>query len=76
MLRVVEISSALILIRNLYRIVEFEGGYGGYVMNHELYFYFFDALMMLFVQTLYSVVHPGKIFAAINTSKAIDAINV
>ncbi|GFN19173.1 RTA1 domain-containing protein [Aspergillus tubingensis] len=49
----------LILIRSLYRVIEFIDGYGGYIMSHEAFLYVFDALLMssaMFIMVRY---HPS-----------------
>lgn len=42
------ICSIFILIRSVYRVVEFSQGNNGYIARHEWFLYFFDALMMFF----------------------------
>jgi len=59
LLWVVNASCALILIRSLYREVEFALGSGGYTNQHEYCLYVFDALPMLGVVILYNVFPPG-----------------
>ena len=41
------ITVALLLIRNIFRLIEFGQGWNGYIADHEVYFYVFDALTML-----------------------------
>lgn len=41
------LTVALLLIRNIFRLIEFGQGWHGYIADHEVYFYIFDALMML-----------------------------
>lgn len=52
------ISSAIILIRNVYRVVEVFQGYSGYVANHEAFFYVFDGALMLINSIMLNVYHP------------------
>ncbi|KAJ7349792.1 RTA1 like protein-domain-containing protein [Mycena albidolilacea] len=49
-----------ILIRSIFRIAEFAGGYSGTVATHEAYFYTFDALPLWIVMSLYCVVWPAR----------------
>lgn len=56
-------SGALILIRSIYRIVEFVEGRDGYLMSHEAFFYILDALMMLIVMVLFNVLYPASLLA-------------
>ncbi|KAH7310060.1 RTA1 like protein-domain-containing protein [Rhexocercosporidium sp. MPI-PUGE-AT-0058] len=55
------ISSALILIRSIFRVVEFVQGNEGYLFRHEVFMYVFDALLMLLVLVLFNWLHPGEI---------------
>jgi hypothetical protein len=55
------ISSLLILIRSIFRIVEYVQGNNGYLLKHEVFLYVFDAVLMLAVMVLFNVVHPSEI---------------
>ncbi|KAL2815211.1 RTA1 like protein-domain-containing protein [Aspergillus cavernicola] len=52
------VVSVLILIRSVFRLVEFIDGYGGYLMSHEVFIYLFDATLMLFVMGILNFWHP------------------
>ena len=43
-LYVIYLSSALILLRQIYRVIEFAQGFTGYLAVHEVYFYIFDTI--------------------------------
>lgn len=62
-LTVLYIASALILVRNVFRVVEYVQGQGGYLMRHEFYLYVFDGVLMLVVAVVFNVVHPSEIRA-------------
>ncbi|CAK5265173.1 unnamed protein product [Mycena citricolor] len=49
-----------ILTRSVFRIVEFAGGYNGYVATHESFFYLFDALPLWLAMSLYCFVWPTR----------------
>ncbi|KAJ7192931.1 RTA-like protein [Mycena pura] len=49
-----------ILIRSVFRIVEFSGGYTGFVATHEGYFYALDALPLWLATALYAIVWPAR----------------
>lgn len=51
-------SSALILVRNIYRVVEVFQGYSGYLQSHEAFFYVFDGALMLINSIMFNVYHP------------------
>jgi hypothetical protein len=55
------ISSTLILIRNLVRIVEFLQGPNGTILSNEWYSYVFDAVPMLGVVVVMAIMHSGQV---------------
>ncbi|KAH8663098.1 RTA-like protein [Tricladium varicosporioides] len=59
-LRVVNVASVCILIRSVYRMVEFAMGRTGYPAKHEWMVYVFDALVIFPVVVLFIHWHPGK----------------
>ena len=56
-------ASILILIRNLFRVVEYVQGNDGYLLGHEWFLYIFDAVLMLTVMVIFNVVHPSEVKA-------------
>ncbi|MCJ1311302.1 hypothetical protein MMC25_004973 [Agyrium rufum] len=62
---VIGIASLLILIRSVYRMVEYGEGINGWLDRHEWTFYVFDSLLMFVVLVLFNVVHPSEVKAAI-----------
>lgn len=55
------LGSFLILIRSIYRTIEYAGGKDGYLMEHEAYFYIFDAALMTIVVAAYTFFLPKEI---------------
>ncbi|KAG0633244.1 RTA1 like protein-domain-containing protein [Tuber brumale] len=53
------IASLSILVRSLFRVVEYLQGREGYLMSNEVWLYIFDAVLMLSVTVLFNVVHPS-----------------
>ncbi|KAI9671855.1 MAG: hypothetical protein M1831_003383 [Alyxoria varia] len=53
------VSSSLILLRSVVRVVEFLQGYNGYIMKHEVFIYVFDALPMLIAVVIFNVIYPA-----------------
>lgn len=49
-------SGTLILIRSIYRIIEYAMGHEGYLMVHEMYFYALDTLPMFLTTLVFIVV--------------------
>jgi len=52
-------SSAIIMVRNIYRVVDVWEGYTGYLEMHEAFFYVFDAAVMLANSVVLNVWHPS-----------------
>ncbi|KAL4922122.1 RTA1 like protein-domain-containing protein [Aspergillus aurantiobrunneus] len=52
------VVSVLILVRSVFRLVEFIDGYGGYLMTHEVFIYVFDAVLMVVVMGVMNYWHP------------------
>ena len=52
-------TTTLLLIRNLFRLIEFAGGWYGRLAVQEKYFYTLDALMVLLILFTFSFAHYG-----------------
>lgn len=55
------VSSALIMIRSVFRVVEYAQGFDGSLLSQEWTLYVFDSVLMFGVMLLMNVVHPGEI---------------
>lgn len=53
--------SAFIIVRAIYRVVEFSQGMDGYLMVHEWFLFVFDAVLMWFVMLAWNITYPGEI---------------
>ncbi|MCJ1345112.1 hypothetical protein MMC31_003317 [Peltigera leucophlebia] len=51
-------SSGLILVRNIYRVIEVFQGYDGYIGSHEAFFYVFDGVLMIINTVMFNIMHP------------------
>ena len=60
------VTSALILVRSIVRVVEYLDGYDGYLMRHEVFIYVFDALLMFLAVTALHIVHPSQVNALLD----------
>ncbi|KAJ6098475.1 protein RTM1 [Penicillium canescens] len=58
-------ANALIMIRSVFRVIEYAMGNNGYILRHEAFLYIFDGLLMLMVMVIFNVVHPNEIKAAL-----------
>jgi RTA1 like protein len=55
------VASGLIMIRSVFRVIEFAMGNDGYLMRHEVFLYVFDAVLMLLVMLVFNFIHPSQI---------------
>ncbi|RMY78150.1 hypothetical protein D0863_00880 [Hortaea werneckii] len=53
--------SALIILRNAIRVIEFLQGTDGTIASKEAYLYVFDAVPMFLVVLILAVLHPGRL---------------
>jgi tellurite resistance protein TehA-like permease len=60
-LAILYIASGLILIRSVFRIVEYIQGQDGVLMDSEIYLYIFDATLMFLTMLIFNIWHPSSI---------------
>lgn len=53
--------STLIMVRSVFRVIEFIQGPQGALMTNEVYLYAFDTLLMFFVSVVFNIYHPWTI---------------
>jgi ABC-type multidrug transport system fused ATPase/permease subunit len=56
-------ASAMIMIRCIYRVVEYIQGQTGAFQHHEYYAYMFDALLMFQVMIVFMIFHSSQILS-------------
>jgi hypothetical protein len=59
---VLYITSGLILVRSIFRVIEYLMGNDGWILQHEVILYIFDALLMIIVVAIFLWWHPGTLF--------------
>lgn len=59
LLRAVNLATVMILIRSVFRLIEFTEGHGGYINNHEWPFYIFDSVPIFPCVALFVWWHPS-----------------
>ncbi|CAH0047799.1 unnamed protein product [Clonostachys solani] len=57
-------ASVLIMVRSIFRVAEYAGGYSGPLQSSEAYIYIFDATLIFIVAVLFGVWHPGSMMIA------------
>jgi hypothetical protein len=64
-------SSALILVRSVFRIVEYLQGYYGSLLQTEVYIYMFDAVLMWLVLVIFMIVHPSEVHCLLGRGRVM-----
>lgn len=63
-LYVLYVASALIMVRSIFRVIEYIQGKDGELQSNEIYFYLLDTLLMFFVSVIFNIFHPKTIIAS------------
>lgn len=66
-------ACVLILVRSIFRVVEFVQGNAGFIMRHEYLLYVFDAVLMALTGIVLGLVFPGS-FVSRRSRCADDAV--
>ncbi|KAH8700718.1 putative RTM1-like protein [Talaromyces proteolyticus] len=64
-------ASALILVRSIFRLVEYAQGNAGYLISHEVFMYVFDSTLMFLAMVAMNIFHPSMIL--VGSQKERDA---
>jgi RTA1 like protein len=62
-LKVLYLASVLIMVRSIFRVVEYAQGNDGFLLRHEFFLYLFDATLMFAVMVVFNIIHPSEIGA-------------
>lgn len=54
-------ASGLILVRSIFRVVEYIQGNSGYLISHEIFLYVFDTILMAAVMALFAIWYVGDL---------------
>ncbi|KAF3015980.1 hypothetical protein E8E15_001418 [Penicillium rubens] len=60
---VLYVASMLIMIRSIFRTVEYAMGNNGYLLRHEVFLYVFDGLLMFAAMLLLNFIHPSEMIS-------------
>lgn len=72
---VLYVAGILVMIRSIFRAVEYIQGHDGYLISHEVYFYTLDTILMFFLSVLYNVYHPSAVISGRKGSKTPESID-
>jgi RTA1 like protein len=67
-------GSLLILIRSIFRLIEYAQGNAGYLVSHEAYMYIFDGSLMFLSMVVFLWIHPSEINALLNPRASGKAV--
>lgn len=65
--------SFLVVVRSIFRLIEFIEGAEGFLYKTEVFLYIFDAALMFLVVVIMAVVHPGRL---VNKKQTEDHIRL
>ena len=69
-------TSALIMVRSIFRVVEYIMGNNGFLLRHEYFLYIFDAALMIMVMIIFIVAHPTKSLERLGDEESEGSDNV
>lgn len=72
LLKLLLCAAMIIILRCVFRMVEFSQGHDGYLVSHEVYMYVFDTIPMLAVQVMFHFVYASDVFGSGAMSKLVD----
>ncbi|KAF9552161.1 RTA1-domain-containing protein [Agrocybe pediades] len=71
-LTVLYTTSFLILIRSLFRVIEYLQGYNGFLLTTEAFLYVFDATLMFLTMAVMNWQHPSEIGMLLRGDRPLD----
>jgi hypothetical protein len=69
-------TSLLILIRSIFRAIEFLQGFDGYLLSHEVFIFIFDATLMLTAMIILNIIHPSEIKSLLHGGKSAHGLKL
>ena len=72
-IRTLYAASILIMVRSVFRVVEYVQGNDGYLLRNEIWLYIFDATLMAGVMLMFNLIHP-KLISTIATGEDAEAV--
>jgi hypothetical protein len=69
-------TSILIFMRSIVRVVEFLQGFEGYIIEHEVFLYVFDGVLMLVAMLIFNWIHPSEVKSLLKGGKAANGFRL
>ncbi|PYI31517.1 hypothetical protein BP00DRAFT_475123 [Aspergillus indologenus CBS 114.80] len=60
-LNILYLTSFLIMVRSVFRLIEYLQGNDGYLLHHEVFLYLFDAVLIFSAMAVFNFFHPSEI---------------
>lgn len=60
-LLILYLASLFIVVRCVFRIIEYAGGQDGVLLSNEIYLYIFEATLMFLVMIIFNIQHPSMV---------------
>lgn len=67
-------GSALVLIRSIFRLIEYAQGNDGYLISHEWFLYVFDGCLMFGTMVMFAFIHPSEVSAHIKQQEGAKIV--
>ena len=68
------VASIAIMVRSVFRLIEYIMGNDGYLLRHEVFLYVFDSILMLSVMVWLAWIHPSEIYAMLHVGEGVKAV--
>ncbi|TQV91613.1 RTA-like protein [Cordyceps javanica] len=68
------VTSGLVMVRNVFRVIEYSMGQDGYLLSNEWCVYVFDGLLMLLAVALFAAKCPNRLYAKHRSGTAMETL--
>lgn len=72
LLKLLLCAALIIILRCMFRVIEFGQGHDGYLASHEVYMYILDTAPMFAVQVMFHFVHAADVFGPSKLGRLAD----
>ncbi|EPS43753.1 hypothetical protein H072_2261 [Dactylellina haptotyla CBS 200.50] len=70
------LAAFIILVRSVYKLIEYVQGRGGYLFSKEVFAYVFDAALMFFTMVIFHFVHPSELNALVKGGFVVSNVTM
>ncbi|KZL78149.1 RTA1 domain-containing protein [Colletotrichum tofieldiae] len=75
-LYILYVVSTLVLVRSIFRVVEYGMGKDGELLSSEIYIYVFDALLIFLCSGIFNIWHPSRVVSAHERAKVVSRMEM